>query len=89
MADELPAYSGQTVDCPKCGPAVATTTFHHGTMIGKKNPHGDGWVCGRMWRTLPHGGHLCRLCKNCGYGWVEACIDSGDDQGSEQCKTTT
>jgi hypothetical protein len=59
----LPAYSGDAT-CPKCKARVST----HWHVMG-------GYVSSRC-RRLEIGEHLCRICGNCGYGWVEACADS-------------
>lgn len=66
MMDELPAYSGPLATCPKCKAGTNVLTIYH-----------------RSWDPCeyrPSGEHLCRVCKNCSYGWVEACADGGTDQ---------
>jgi len=76
MAD-LPAYSGPGGQCPKCGAGGVQTEWHGSggvlapRKMGRREPpckyEPDLAVFGG------EGEHLCRLCLNCGYGWVEAC----------------
>ena len=67
MAAELLPYSGPLATCPKCRAGTIVTTIYHRNI---------GTTCA----FGPDCEHLCRICKNCGYGWPEACADSGDDQ---------
>jgi hypothetical protein len=39
-------------------------------MAGRRSPCKDVDALAGL-----DGEHLCRLCRNCGYGWVEACAD--------------
>lgn len=91
---DLPAYTGPGGCCPKCGAAGVQTEYHWA---------GGCWApdktCGRespckSHRELERSEHLCRVCKNCGYGWAEACAVSGDatwlrivpdGKGTDQC----
>jgi hypothetical protein len=76
----LPAYSGPRIPCPKCGVSGVLTEWHRaggclapGKMSGREPP------CNNRDDLAAIGGkgeHLCRLCVNCGYGWVEACAPS-------------
>lgn len=72
-ARDLPAYSGAMVACPKCGMTGVETHYHGGLPYPGENPRGDKWAC---WIHKPRTEHLCRLCGNCGYDWIEATADS-------------
>jgi len=78
MAD-LPPYSGLNTNCPKCCSDGILTEWH--LTGGPGNPKMSGRTPPCEGRTnlgpsTVRGGHLCRLCKNCKHGWVEACADS-------------
>lgn len=76
MAAKLPDYSGAVATCPKCDAGTIETTYHLTNIeCFYSRPEADGE-------------HLCRICRNCGYKWPEACADSGDGQGSKPCKMT-
>jgi hypothetical protein len=78
----LPAYSGPLGSCPKCGSRGAETHYHTaGGGLGLKKIAGQAAPCQRIesLSRLLGGEHLCRLCGNCGYGWVEACVDQPAD----------
>ena len=92
---DLPAYTGPGGDCPKCGAGGVLTEWHY---TGKVTFPGDKpYPCGS--RSDLNGGrgqsqHLCRICANCGFGWVEACIGNGNaarlrlvpgGEGADQC----
>lgn len=78
---DLAPYTGPGGYCPKCGAAGVQTEYHWA---------GGCWApdktCGRESPCKSHSElsaiegseHLCRVCKNCGYGWVEACKGSDD-----------
>lgn len=76
----LPAYSGPA-KCPKCRSYVSTE-WHWGGGIFAPKKGGDGaessYPCHSIsdLSEIGEGEHLCRVCQNCGYGWVEACADS-------------
>jgi hypothetical protein len=78
-AAELPAYSGPNATCPKCKAGTPVLTIYHyaGGVLAPKLPGGVNPPC--RWAS-PNDEHLCRVCKNCGYGWPEACADGSDDQ---------
>jgi len=73
MAAELPAYSGWNARCPKCKAGTVVMTIYHAPKLA------DGTEAPCRWAEL-FDEHLCRVCKNCGYGWPEACADGGTDQ---------
>jgi|HubBroStandDraft_6_1064221.scaffolds.fasta_scaffold1926876_1 hypothetical protein len=64
----LPPFSGRNVLCPKCGNTVGAT-----------------WHLICRWKGFPchrvrlHFEHMCRACSYCGYGWIEAIRDAGED----------
>jgi hypothetical protein len=75
----LPAYTGPDGTCPRCGVAGAMTEWHRAALLASPD------MAGRMPPCAEHaelelaalggaGGHLCRVCLNCGYGWAEACV---------------
>jgi hypothetical protein len=69
-SENLPPFSGNTTDCPKCGLSCAKVTWHsHGGTIGDHK----GFPCEHH-RLLAE--HMCRTCR-CGYGWLEATADAG------------
>jgi len=77
---DLPAYTGPGGYCPKCGAAGVLTEWHHiGGVLGPAKMARREPPCKSYPGLAEFGGegqHLCRLCPNCGYGWVEACADS-------------
>jgi ribosomal protein S27AE len=80
MMADLPAYTGPGGYCPKCG-AGGVLTEHHwaGGALGPKKMSRREPPCKDSDDLAAFGGegeHLCRLCANCGYGWVEACTDN-------------
>jgi len=95
---DLPAYTGPGGSCPKCEAGGVLTEWHKaGGMLAQKKVAGREAPC-RHCRDLAgfggEGEHLCRLCANCGYGWVEACAASdgaarlrivADGEGTDQC----
>jgi hypothetical protein len=79
---DLPAYSGPLAVCPKCRTPGASMKWH--SLGGAFAPRKRGEItssypCRRI-RDLD--GHLCRVCRNCGYGWVEASADSQPEEPS-------
>jgi hypothetical protein len=65
----LPAYSGPTAACPKCGAngkGDLKTAYH-------AKPETDS-IC---WGRLEEGReHVHRMCKRCGFEWLESCANS-------------
>jgi hypothetical protein len=62
---ELPPFT-KNADCPKCGGNSVSVLYH--------SYHAEGFACkSTSLRVL--GEHLCRVCKQCGFGWCEAPID--------------
>lgn len=72
----LPPYSGTRGPCPKCGLRGVGTNWHMSLPYPVENPRGDRWTC---WKYPPRCEHLCRLCNNCGYGWIEAVVEANAD----------
>ena len=95
---DLPAYTGPGGYCPKCGGGGVLTEWHHvgGALAPSKMAHRKP-PCRHHSDLAKFGGegeHLCRLCTNCGYGWVEGCAASDDatrlrivpdGEGTDQC----
>lgn len=74
---DLPAYTGPEGKCPKCGEYGGRTEWHWagGVLAPEKMARREP-PCKDIEDLASFGGegeHLCRLCPNCGYGWVEAC----------------
>lgn len=69
--------------CPKCGApdAHVSRDWHESGLPPYSAPGIFAPVntapCTRGWLDFPFGEHLCRRCRQCGYGWVEATA-SGD-----------
>lgn len=63
-APDLPPFS-QDTECPKCLGKDVTIAYHPGHR--KFRPCQD---------QPGIGGHLCRACQRCGYGWCEAPADA-------------
>lgn len=63
----LPPYSGATPTCPKCGANGKGDfkTHHHA------EPESEAICDGRL---EPGREHLHRMCKPCGYEWLEECL---------------
>lgn len=70
-------------NCVKCGGGVMSITFH-GEYVSRENkpPHGRKWPCGtgEISSTHDYGEHLCRVCRTCGYGMVEATADAPEER---------
>jgi hypothetical protein len=81
MVIELPAYSGPSAECPKCGAHMKTEYHAVGIMWTEHMPTEQGF------QQIDE--HLYRLCPRCGYGWPEACVSESVVSGVEPCKTTT
>ena len=77
---ELPAYSGPGGACPKCRVGGVLTEWHRaGGVLGPRQMAQRESPCKLRTDLQAFGGkgeHLCRLCRNCNYGWVEACADA-------------
>ena len=77
----LPACSGPRIKCPKCGMTGVLTEWHWaGSVRAPKQMAGREPPCKniRELGEIRAGEHLCRLCRNCGYGWPEALATSRD-----------
>lgn len=62
----LPPFSGRNTSCPKCGMSV-DVAWH---LLGLQK----GFPC---WNDPPDcDEHMCRVCPECGYGWMEAPADA-------------
>jgi hypothetical protein len=61
-------YSGPMTICPKCGKAGCVGTHWH-----LRAQRDRKFACS----SFRPGEHLCRLCGNCGYRWIEATADQG------------
>ena len=66
-AEELPPFD-DTARCPKCGAGAVQVIFHRAST--------KGFPCGGPSGTRVLDGHLCRICRRCGYGWPEAPVDA-------------
>lgn len=78
---ELPAYTGPGGCCPKCGAGGVQTEYHRlgGCWAPDKTCGRESPCKNRSELSAIKGSeHLCRVCRNCGYGWVEACAVNGD-----------
>jgi hypothetical protein len=71
----LPKYSGPNPVCPKCGAngkGDIKTGYHKGPEPGQGADTGS--IC---WGRLEEGReHLHRMCKKCGYEWLEDCAQN-------------
>lgn len=83
---DLHAYSGPDTACPKCGSPRLLTQWHWaGGVFAPKEMDGRQAPCRPMDDLSgPRGEHLCRMCRDCGYGWPEACLDNQAEAGTRQ-----
>jgi hypothetical protein len=65
-AADLPPFD-EDAGCPKCASGAISVIFHF--------IHTDGFPCESSGEWVI-GGHLCRVCQRCGYGWCEAPVDA-------------
>lgn len=72
---DLPPYSGRCAQCPKYETGVSAEWHVTGGAFAPERKGDREYPCKRN-RDLFRKEHLCRICQNCGYGWVEACADS-------------
>lgn len=67
-----PPFSGDDTSCPKCRGDVGSTYQQEGTVL-----HGfpGSYRLIQDVRGAPE--WLLRVCRECDYGWAEACADAG------------
>ena len=93
MSIVIPAY-GSVPECPKCcapAPEMVSTTYHaEAQMHIQESP-----PCVHLFMnaTVDEGleealeNHLCRVCRRCGYGWVERALDAPEPNPDGLCET--
>jgi transcriptional regulator with XRE-family HTH domain len=62
----LPPFNEHN-ECPKCANGTVAVAYHDSPV--------GGFPCQAPGRAVG-GGHLCRACERCGYGWCEAPADA-------------
>lgn len=73
--EELPPYSGDDVQCPKCRNVGASTRYRAAGEHGENDR--------RTWGPSPKGERLERECSRCDYTWDEALAVPDDEDRRE------
>ena len=66
LAGDLPPFD-EAVGCPKCVGGTVLVVYQPVSVAG--------FPCCEPFGREVTGGHLCRVCGRCGYGWCEAPVD--------------
>jgi len=68
---ELPAYTGASGVCAKCGCSDAESAYHQGVP----DIHWAGGEAVFVTRNDDARDCMVRACRNCEYAWVEGCAE--------------